>query len=72
MKWLLSLLLLGNVLLFAYFNLPLRSGVALQVESAPLNPEKIRLLGPEEISALPLHRLPLQAPATATCAVARH
>ncbi len=65
MKWLLSLLLLGNVLLFAYFNLPLRSGVALQVESAPLNPEKIRLLGPEEISALPLHRLPLQAPATA-------
>jgi len=63
MKWLLSFLLLGNVLLFAYFNLPLRSGVALQVESAPLNPEKIRLLGPEEISALPLHRLPLQAPA---------
>lgn len=63
MKWLLSLLLLGNVLLFAYFNLPLRSGVALQVESAPLNPEKIRLLGPEEISALPLRRLPLQTPA---------
>lgn len=65
MKWLLSLLLLGNVLLFAYFNLPLRSGVALQVESASLNPEKIRLLAPEEISALPLRRLPLQAPVPA-------
>ena len=59
MKWLIVFLLLGNALLFAGFNLLPRSGVALQIESEPLQPEKIRLLSPQEISALPLRRLPV-------------
>jgi len=64
MKWLIVFLLLGNALLFAGFNLLPRSGVALQIQSEPLQPEKIRLLSPQEISALPLRRLPVQATVT--------
>jgi hypothetical protein len=53
MKWMLWLLVLANVLLLAYFNLPKQSAVELQITEAPLNPEKVKLLKPEEITSLP-------------------
>lgn len=53
MKWILWFLLLANVLLLAYFNLPMQSEVELQIAETPLNPEKIKLLGKQEIEALP-------------------
>jgi hypothetical protein len=62
MKLLIIFLLLGNALLFAYFNLLPRSGVALQIASEPLSPEKIRLLSPQEASALPLRSQPVLTP----------
>jgi hypothetical protein len=53
MRLVLWLLILANVLLLAYFNLPKPVAVDLQITEAPLNPEKIKLLKPEEIEALP-------------------
>ncbi len=53
MRLVLWLLILANVLLLAYFNLPKPAAVDLQITEAPLNPEKIKLLKPEEIEALP-------------------
>ncbi len=57
MKWLLWLLLFVNVVLLAYFNLAGQPEVELQIAQTPLNPEKIRLLSPEEIEALPKREL---------------
>lgn len=53
MKWILWVLLLGNVLLLAYFNLPAQSQVDLQIPQKDLNPEKIKLLNAAEIESLP-------------------
>lgn len=53
MRWILWLLVLVNVLLLAYFNLPKQSAVELQMSEAPLSPEKIKLLKPQEINTLP-------------------
>jgi hypothetical protein len=53
MRLVLWLLILANVLLLAYFNLPKPEVVDLQITEAPLSPEKIKLLGPEEIASLP-------------------
>lgn len=53
MRLVLWLLILANVLLLAYFNLPKPVAVDLQITEAPLNPEKIKLLKPDEIEALP-------------------
>lgn len=53
MKWLLGLLLILNLALLAYFNLGRPPAVQLQFEETSLNPERVRLLTPEEIEALP-------------------
>lgn len=53
MRWLLWALLLGNVLLLAYYQLPLQAGIEPRITQAPLHPEKIRLLNAQEIAALP-------------------
>ncbi|CAG0989575.1 hypothetical protein MTYP_02210 [Methylophilaceae bacterium] len=53
MKWIFWLLLVGNALLLAYFNLPMQSTVDLQIAQEPLYPEKIKLLTQEEIETLP-------------------
>lgn len=53
MKWIFWFLLIGNLALLAYFNLPGRSGVELHIPQAALNPEKIKLLNPQEIELLP-------------------
>lgn len=53
MKWILWVLLLGNVLLLAYFNLPIQSQVDLQIPQKDLNPEEIKLLNAAEIESLP-------------------
>lgn len=60
MKWILSILVLFNILLLAYFNISRQSGVNLQIAEAPLSPGKIRLLEPQEIELLP-RREPVQA-----------
>jgi len=53
MRLVLWLLILANVLLLAYFNLLKPVAVNLLITETPLNPEKIKLLKPEEIEALP-------------------
>lgn len=53
MKWFLWLLLAANLLLLVWFNLPIHSPVELQFAQPQLQPEKIRLLSPEEIESLP-------------------
>lgn len=58
------LLLLLNVLLLAYFNLD-RPQPAVQASHAPLQPDKIKLLKPEEIIHLPKKTLPEQVPVAA-------
>ncbi len=60
MKWILSILILLNILLLAYFNISRQSEVDLQIAETSLSPEKIRLLGPQEIELLP-KREPAQA-----------
>jgi len=52
MKWVVTVLLLLNILMLAYFNLsqsPKNAHVSLQ----PLHPEKIKLLTQKEVEALP-------------------
>lgn len=52
MKWVVWLLLLANVIVFAYFNIEaVPSGV--RVAQPPLHPEQIKLLTEKEIEALP-------------------
>lgn len=53
MKWILWILLLGNVLLLAYFNLPMQSQVDLQIPQKDMNPEKIQLMDAAGIESLP-------------------
>lgn len=53
MKWVASLLLLLNVLLFAYFNLSKTPQMPLSASHQPLDPEKIKLLTPKEVDELP-------------------
>src|SRR5690554_698556 len=64
MRWMLWGLLLGNILLLAYFNLPMQSEVALQITQTPLNPEKIKLLSPQEIEFLPPRVIEPEVPST--------
>lgn len=71
MKWMLWLLVLANALLFVYFNLPRQSALEPQIAEAPLNPEKIKLLKPEEIASLPRRMIepsePMMQPAQFGC-----
>lgn len=60
------ILLLLNALLLAYFNLG-RPQPAVQAAHAPLQPEKIKLLTPEQIARLP--KKPAPEPASPTAAV---
>lgn len=53
MKWILWILLLGNVLLLAYFNLPMQSQVDLQISQKDMSPEKIQLMDADGIESLP-------------------
>lgn len=53
MKWMVWLLVIMNVLLLAYFNLDKSSAVRAPVIHQPLQPEKLKLLTPQEIEALP-------------------
>lgn len=54
MKWIAWSLLLLNVLLFGYFNLDKAPPVPQLVSHQPIEPEKIKLLMPKDIEALPL------------------
>jgi SPOR domain len=53
MKWIVWLLVIVNVLLLIFFNLDLSPPVVVPVNHQPLHPEKIKLLTPKEIEALP-------------------
>lgn len=53
MKWVVWFLLMLNVLLLAYFNLNTTRTVSSQASHQPIQPEKIKLLTPQEIEALP-------------------
>ena len=53
MKWVVWLLLLLNVLLLAYFNLSATPASSPSLSHQPIEPEKIKLLTPQEIAALP-------------------
>jgi hypothetical protein len=54
MKWIVWLLVMVNVLLLAYFNLDLSQPPRVQINHQPLMANKIKLLTPEQIEALPL------------------
>lgn len=53
MKWMVWLLLLLNALLLAYFNLSAAPVSSPSLSHLPIDPEKIKLLTPQEIAALP-------------------
>lgn len=53
MRLLVLILLLLNAVLFAYFNLGKPQQAASGVSHAPIQPEKIKLLTPEEVEAMP-------------------
>lgn len=53
MKWIVWLLVIVNVLLLAYFNLDLSSTAPVAAIHQSLQPEKLKLLTPQEIEALP-------------------
>lgn len=54
MRWVVWLLLLLNALLLAYFNLSAPPAVIPSLSHQPIEPEKIKLLTPQEIEALPM------------------
>ena len=54
MKWLVWLLVMVNVLLLAYFNLDLSQTPRVEISHQPIMADKIKLLTPEQIKALPL------------------
>jgi len=66
MKWLAGLLLFLNVVLFAYFKLstPQPTGVASGQE--PIQPERLQILTPEQLEALPKKAQPPAMPAPAS------
>jgi sporulation related protein len=53
MKWIVWLLVIVNVLLLAYFDLDLSTTTPAPASHQPIQPEKLKLLTPEEIEALP-------------------
>jgi len=53
MKWIVWLLLIVNLLVLAYFNLDLSPTANAPVNHQPIQPEKLKLLSPQEIDALP-------------------
>lgn len=53
MKWIVWLLVTVNVLLLAYFNLDLSQSPKVQFNHQPLMADKIKLLTPQQIEALP-------------------
>jgi len=70
MRLLVLILLMVNGVLFAYFNLGPPPSSASKANHAPLQPEKIKLLTPQEIEALP--KKPVEdpqslQPASASC-----
>ena len=68
MKLLVWVLVLLNVLLFAYFNLPAHDTRVNLVSHKPIEPEKIRLLSEDEVNAMP--RKAVDAPQAQTVAAA--
>lgn len=53
MKWIVWLLVTVNVLLLVYFNLDLSQPPRVQINHQPLMADKIKLLTPEQVEALP-------------------
>jgi len=53
MKWIVWLLVTVNVLLLVYFNLGLSQSPRVQINHQPLMADKIKLLTPEQVEALP-------------------
>jgi hypothetical protein len=53
MKWIVWLLVTVNVLLLVYFNLGLSQSPRVQINHQPLMVDKIKLLTPEQVEALP-------------------
>ena len=54
MKWIVWLLVTLNVLLLVYFNLDLSQAPKVQINHQPLKADKIKLLMPQQIEALPV------------------
>ena len=54
MKWIVWLLVTVNVLLLVYFNLDLSQSPKVQFNHQPLMADKIKLLTPQQIEALPI------------------
>lgn len=54
MKLVVLILILVNALLFAYFNLGKPQSTSANVNHEPIQPEKVKLLTPQEIEALPI------------------
>jgi hypothetical protein len=53
MKLLVLILLLLNAVLFAYFNLSKPQQTSSSISHAPIEPEKIKVLTPQEVEAMP-------------------
>ncbi|HSH71600.1 MAG TPA: hypothetical protein VK974_00960 [Methylophilaceae bacterium] len=53
MKWIVGLLLLANVALFAYFNLSQATSNGAHIGLQPIHPEQVKLLTAKDIEAMP-------------------
>jgi hypothetical protein len=69
MKWTVWLLVAVNVLLLVYFNLDLSQSPRVQINHQPLMADKIKLLTPQQIEALPKKAVKAEEIATAVLPV---